>query len=210
MRPASRELPTWFLNLQSGDPRAFDAVVASSAIPRNPARWLRFLLLVAGDIEPHPVPKIYKPRGEMSLDVSFAPETAGRMKRCLSAFRLWLETELKISWDTLIAEPAAAWRLRSYGLDLFERGLPRYLLVYAITGMQDTYPQVRQHLHIAWQVDRKMASTRTRPLQSSATCNSYTGCYNTGFSMGVALLGWCSLDWLCSYAASWRISWAYP
>ena len=156
VRPASRELPTWFLNLQSGDPRAFDAVVSSSAIPRNPARWLRFLLLLAGDIEPHPGPKIYKPRGEMSLDVGFAPETAGRMKRCLSAFRLWLETELKISWDTLIAEPeAAAWGLRSYGLDLFERGLPRYLLVYAITGMQDTYPQVRQHLHIAWQVDRK-------------------------------------------------------
>jgi len=140
-----------FLKLQSGDPKDFDAVTASSSIPRNPARWLRFLLLLAGDIEPHPGPKAYKPRGEMSLDVGFAPETAGRMKRCLAAFRLWLETELKIPWETLMAEPeAAAWGLRSYGLDLFERGLPRYLLVYAITGMQDRYPQVRQHLHIAW------------------------------------------------------------
>ena len=156
VRPASRELPAWFLNLQSGDPRAFDAVVSSSAIPRNPARWLRFLLLLAGDIEPNPGPKTYKPRGAMSLDVGFAPETAGRMKRCLSAFRVWLETELKISWSSLLTEPeAAAWGLRAYGLDLFERGLPRYLLVYAITGMQDRYPQVRQHLHIAWQVDRK-------------------------------------------------------
>ena len=156
VRPASRELPSWFVKLQSGDPTAFDAVTSSSSIPKNPARWLRFLLLLAGDIEPHPGPKAYQPRGPMSLDVGFAPETAGRMKRCLAAFRFWLEGELKIPWETVIAEPeAAAWGLRSYGLDLFERGLPRYLLVYAITGMQDTYPQVRQHLHIAWQVDRK-------------------------------------------------------
>lgn len=38
---------------------------------------------------------------------------------------------------------------------LFEQGYPRYLLVYAITGMQDLYPQVRPHLNVAWHIDRK-------------------------------------------------------
>lgn len=40
-----------------GDPFAFDRVVQSSRIPKNPARWLRFLLLLAGDIEENPGPK---------------------------------------------------------------------------------------------------------------------------------------------------------
>ena len=40
-------------------------------------------------------------------------------------------------------------------MHLFERGFPRYLFVYAITGMQEQFPQCRPSLGLAWQIDRK-------------------------------------------------------
>ena len=40
-------------------------------------------------------------------------------------------------------------------IHLFEQGLPRYLFVYAITAVQDAYPQHRNFLTAAWQIDKK-------------------------------------------------------
>ena len=66
VEPPTRDLPDWFLQLAKGDYRKFDAVVCSSRYSKNPARWLRFLLLLCGDIERNPGPK----RGKMNLNMS--------------------------------------------------------------------------------------------------------------------------------------------
>ena len=52
----SREVPLWLEHLLAGDWRRFDQVVESSCLKKIPARWLRFLLLLAGDIERIPGP----------------------------------------------------------------------------------------------------------------------------------------------------------
>ena len=44
-----RAIPLWLQDLLEGRPQRFDAVVASAQVARNTARWLRFLLLLAGD-----------------------------------------------------------------------------------------------------------------------------------------------------------------
>lgn len=63
-------------SLQAGKPEAFDQGIQSSRIARNPARWLRFLVLLCGDIERNP--GRLKVRGKMDLNVGFAPQTASR------------------------------------------------------------------------------------------------------------------------------------
>ena len=50
---------------------------------------------------------------------------------------------------------ALAYGLRAYGLYCFEKGLPRYLFVYAITGVQDLFPLTRAYMSMAWQIDKK-------------------------------------------------------
>lgn len=150
------EAPTkplrWAADLMNGDPRKFDLVVQSSNICKNPARWLRFLLLLCGDIEPHPGCR----RGKMDLTVGFVKATSDRMQRCFDAFLTWVEDEARLAIpDVLRDMQALAWLLRGYGMHLFEHGHPRYLLVYAITAAQDKYPACRPHLSVAWQVDKK-------------------------------------------------------
>ena len=49
----------------------------------------------------------------------------------------------------------AALALRGFGLHLFASGHPSYLLVYAITGVQNAFPEFRSHLTRAWQIDEK-------------------------------------------------------
>lgn len=44
---------------------------------------------------------------------------------------------------------------RCYGLHCFESGLPRYQFVYAITAVQDQWPQLRPYMSMVWHVDRK-------------------------------------------------------
>ena len=74
----------------------------------------------------------------MDPDAGFSKVTADRMKSCVSAFRSWLESEAQLSWASVVLDPQAlAYGLRAYGLYCFEKGLPRYLFVYAITGVQD-------------------------------------------------------------------------
>ena len=50
---------------------------------------------------------------------------------------------------------SAALALRGYGFFLYRSGYPRYLLVYAITAVQNKLPQFRTLLAPAWQVDKK-------------------------------------------------------
>ena len=152
--PPTKELPRWFTDLQRGNTRAFDCVVRAGDISKNPARWLRFLLLLlSNDIEPNPGPRH---RGPLDFSVGFVDVTADRMKRCFDAFKTWVLEHANVSWPALVTDPQGlAWALRGYGLYCFETGLPRYMYVYAITGTQEYFPESRVHMAVAWQVDRK-------------------------------------------------------
>lgn len=122
----------------------------------NAARWLRFLLLLAGDIERNPGPaKTRQPRGPLDLNVGFAPVTADRMSKCFGAFREWCISK-DFDWDRLTHDPQAlGWALRAYGMFCFEAGLPRYMFVYSVTGAQEYHPGCRPFLSPAWQIDKK-------------------------------------------------------
>lgn len=158
IRPPSKELPVWLTDMQNGDVKRFDLICAANRVPKLAARWLRFLLLLGGDIEPHPGPQeqTKAPRGPMNLCVGFAPATALRMQKCYDAFMAWLQNEFPGSALQLMSQgETAAFSLRAYGLHCFESGLPRYLFVSAIAAVQDRYPQFRQFMAPAWQVDKK-------------------------------------------------------
>lgn len=161
VRGPTKEKPVWLNELADGKTARFDLERRAAVFSRNPARWLRFLLLLCGDIEPNPGPGLaqerhYQPRGALDMAIGFAPATAERMQKCLDAFRRWLEQEAELSWEAITSDAAAIGAaLRGYGLFCFERGLPRYLFVYAITAMQDQYPFCKNQMNIAWQVDRK-------------------------------------------------------
>lgn len=155
VEPPTKELPVWYSDLQHGDPRRFDLVCQTARIPKLAARWLRFLLLLGGDIEPNPGPEMTH-RGELDMAAGFSRPTALRMNKCLDAFCVWIKSELGLEPERvfLLAETSAL-ALRAYGLHLYRTGMPRYILVYAITALQDVYPQFRSHLGAAWQVDKK-------------------------------------------------------
>ena len=152
VRAPSRLKPFWMTALESGDTRPFDCAVGASQFSKNPARWLRLLLMLSGDIEPNPGPAC---RGKLDMSVGFAQATVQRMSRCLEAFRTWCCSQ-DFSWEQLIADPhAIALALRAYGLYCFEHGIPRYVFVYSITAVQDAIPAARAYLAPAWQVDKK-------------------------------------------------------
>ena len=160
VRGPTKDYPRWLSDLSSGNPHAFDCVLASCRYERNPARWLRFLLLLAGDIERNPGPesksKQYVPRGDLDMRVGFAAATFDRMQKCLIGFRRWIVTESDIPWSKLVQSPCAlVLGLRAYGLYCFSAGLPRYMFVYAVTAVQDQRPTTKEHMHLAWHVDKK-------------------------------------------------------
>ena len=95
-------------------------------------------------------------RGPLDLQSGFAVSTRQKMTKSLEAFRCWLLEELGLTLpQVLSSQRSAALALRAYGLALFEGGFPRYLLVYAITAVQDICPEFRSHLTPAWQIDKK-------------------------------------------------------
>lgn len=153
----SKLIPEWLRRLRAGDSRLFDLVVESSRVPKLCGRWLRFLLLLGGDIERNPGPTGNRaPHGPLDLSTGFATVTVERMKRCVDGFQAWVEEEAQLTWSTLIKDPhATCLALRGYGLYCFEAGLPRYLFVYAMTGIQELYPLCRQFMSLGWQIDRK-------------------------------------------------------
>ena len=159
--PQSKEVPRWLTDLRAGRFDRFDKVLLASRFTKNAARWLRMLLLLAGDIEPNPGPAghtkhSWTPRGPLDLTVGFTTQTSQRMSTCVNEFCSWLLSTLNIvfndiAWD-VTAAPLA---VRAYGMHLFSIGAPRYKFVYCVTGVQDVYPHLRPFLSSAWQVDRK-------------------------------------------------------
>ena len=116
------------------------------------------LLLLAGDVECNPGPPRLPPtpRGPLDLESGFTSTTALRMRKCFAAFRLWLADEAQLPFASVAASGASlALALRAYGLHLYSSGLPRYLLVYAITSAQDRFPEFKPCFGPAWQIDHK-------------------------------------------------------
>lgn len=52
----TKDPPEWLLQLRAGNAEAFDVITATSTFARGPGRWLRLLLLLAGDVERNPGP----------------------------------------------------------------------------------------------------------------------------------------------------------
>ena len=72
VRPPSRNLPAWFELLQRGQTWRFDVMISCSSFPRPLGRWLRLLLLLAGDVERQPGPvRQPLPRGPLDLQSGF-------------------------------------------------------------------------------------------------------------------------------------------
>ena len=110
-------------------------------MPRRLGRWVRLLLLLAGDVERNPGPRhTGGPRGNLDLQSGFAASTRRKMANALSAFTVWLQCEFCLSLDSITT---AALALRAFGLHLYSGGYPRYLLVYAITSLRGLFPQFR-------------------------------------------------------------------
>ena len=154
----TRQVPRWLQQLLAGDWRSFDLVVEASCLKKIPARWLRFLLLLGGDIERNPGPRIAvkTPRGPLDLEQGFAPSTMHKMRKALEALELWLLEVAHLSLEqALSTNEGAELALRGFGLHLYAEGHPRYLLVYAITAIQNRCPSYRNRLSAAWQVDKK-------------------------------------------------------
>ena len=150
--PPTRGIPRWLIDLQENNHHAFDVVVQAGNWPRVLGRWVRLLLLIAGDVERNPGPY----RGPMDVSVGFVKATASRMSKCFEAFVEWVASFLEISWSSLESDfSALVLALRGYGLYLFEHGYPRHLLVYAITSCQEYYPGCRPYMQPAWQIDKK-------------------------------------------------------
>ena len=58
VRGPSREKPRWLIELQQDRTRHFDVVLSASHATRVVGRWIRLLLLIAGDIEQNPGPRV--------------------------------------------------------------------------------------------------------------------------------------------------------
>ena len=158
----SRPIPRWLKELREGKVELFDQMIALAKWNRPVGRWIRLLLLLAGDIEQNPGPpqttsnKQYAPRGELNLLGGFATATSTRMQKCLQSFQKWCVDEAGVSFESVCETAEAAnLALRAYGLSLFREGKPRYMLVYAITAIQQLFPEFRRNLAGAWQVDLK-------------------------------------------------------
>ena len=176
--PPSRPLPQWYLDLEKGDYRQFDLICQSARFPRLLGRWVRLLLLLAGDVERNPGPKNFQhtsrpERGELDMTVGFCKATSNRMSRCLAAFAMWVGEEMKMDVDAILADSqGTCLALRAYGMHLFRSGFPRYMYVYTLTAIQDQFPQHRPFLSSAWHIDRKWQVAepgKCRPVLSLAT-----------------------------------------
>ncbi|CAE7764587.1 Scn10a [Symbiodinium sp. CCMP2592] len=98
-------------------------------------RWVRFLLLLAGDIERNPGPPSRLPRGSLDLQSGFATSTRHKMTKALDAFILWLSVEFGLGFDAAMSSSqSAACALRAFTPVAFH---------------------YRSHLSPAWQIDRK-------------------------------------------------------
>ena len=161
--PPTKPLPLWFEHLCKGDYRRFDVCVASSAVPKQAARWLRLLLLLGGDIERNPGPARV-PRGPFDLSSGFAASTQHQDAQepccflCLARAKFCLQFLLQPS-------PSEAMACISTR--------PVYCVIClsmpSPLALQDACPEYRNHLTPAWQIDKKwqlMEPVECRPVIS--------------------------------------------
>eukprot|EP00438_Fugacium_kawagutii_P022150 Skav235748 [mRNA] locus=scaffold803:24495:31367:+ [translate_table: standard] len=189
VEPATRQIPTWFSDLERGDYARFDHVIAASKWINPLGRWVRLLLLLAGDVERNPGPAVfagYKPRGQLDLSVGLSQATARRMQTCLDEFEQWTLKEVGLQLtDVLRSAEVANLALRGYGMHLYAAGLPRYKFVYAITGVQHICPEFRLQLSGAWQIDKRWQ------IQEPGQCRAVLSVPMLRAAISVALLwGW--------------------
>ena len=92
-----------------------------------PAKWLRFLLLLGGDIERKPGPARRVPRGELNLEAGFVQSTIHKMRKAKGAQEAWIRDELRVEFG----------------------------LHHHVTTIQNEFPSFRNHLTGAWQIDKK-------------------------------------------------------
>ena len=85
----------WLQELMQGQPERFEKFVLSARIAKNPARWLRFLLLLAGDIERNPGPPARPVWGPLDMAAGFAPSTAHKMAKSFEFFKAWLHEQAR-------------------------------------------------------------------------------------------------------------------
>ena len=191
VEPPSREVPSWFTALEEGDVQLFDQMISTTKWINPLGRWVRLLLLLAGDIERNPGPKYndaqqYRPRGRLDLSVGLSQATAARMQSCLDEFGDWLEDTLQLTLDDILASADMAnLALRAYGMQLFEAGFPRYKFVYAVTGVQHIRPEFRMQLAGAWQIDKRWQ------IQEPGQCRAVLSLPMIRAAISLALLwGW--------------------
>ena len=201
---ATKETPVWLSALRQGDYDPFDTVLSSAFFARGPGRWVKLLILLCGDVERNPGPfseviggrhpRIG--RGPLDATVGFATATASRMDHCLHAFRMWIGEHLESTFEGLCESPQTmALGLRGYGQFLYEHGYPRYLLVYAITAVQDRLPHFRGFMAPAWQIDRKWQLAEPgecRPVISGpilCAAISVAAMWGWHFWIGVSMIG---------------------
>ena len=196
VEPPSLAEPLWLSQLKNGSTYEFDVAVAASQVPKLAARWLRLLLLLGGDIEPHPGPGSRVPRGALDLQAGFATSTKHKMTKCLDGFVRWLDSEFGVPLSAVLSDAeACALSLRAYGLHLYETGLPRYLFVYAITAVADLKPAFRSLLTPAWQIDKKWQAVEPgecRPVISVPIVQAAVAvalCWGWGDWASVTLIG---------------------
>ena len=197
----SREKPLWLSDLLQGDVRRFDAVVESSGIKKLPGRWLRFLLLLGGDIERNPGPAGPRvPRGVLGLEAGFVSSTVHKMRKARAALDEWIISELRAEPESVFADNRSAeLALRGFGLYLFSSGLPRYLLVYALTSIQNEFPSYRNNLSAAWQVDHKWQLVEpgqcraVLPTAAFRACLSLAALWGWKAWMGLVLIGFLAM-----------------
>ena len=98
-----------------------------------------------------------KPRASAATcESGLASSTRYKMAKALEGFIKWLEASLGIGFVAAMSSAqTAALALRAYGLHLYSTGHPRYLLVYALTAVQNAHPEFRMQLASAWQIDKK-------------------------------------------------------
>ena len=116
----TRPEPTWLRRLRQGDVSGFDIWT------RPLGRWVRLLLLLAGDLERNPGPPKYLPRGDLNMLVGLSQATSARMQFCLDAWADWARAETGLNLDALLQSAEVAnLALKAYGCALFKEGKPR-------------------------------------------------------------------------------------
>lgn len=198
--PPSKETPLWLLELRKGNTEPFDTILAASGYHRPVGRWIRLLLLLAGDVERNPGPAVRGPyvrRGPLDMDGGVTPATSKRMDDCMLAFRKWTEQHCPGNFNEICCSAyAVATALRGYGCYLYEGGFPRYMLTYAITAIADALPHFRSQLQPAWQIDRKWQALEPgecRPVLSAPIMRSMVTTalfWNWHYWVAVSMIGY--------------------